>query len=94
MRRLFPLALLLLCSCYKTDIVSLSDSGSPGKVERVWTHAVLWGLVPITQADVKQRCGDKGAWAISTRMNGWQAILGGLTGGIYTPMTAKITCKG
>ena len=95
MRRLaFVLvSLMALSGCYKTNLVSFGDTGSPGDVKRVWSHALLVGLIPLSEVDVKGACGDKGVWAVSTRVNGWQLIISSLTSAIYTPSTAKITCK-
>ena len=91
---LILIPMLALSGCYKTNLVNLSADGSPGEVTRVWSHAFLYGLVPATEVDLSNACGDKGVWAVSTRVNGWQVLLGGITYGIYAPSTAKITCKG
>jgi hypothetical protein len=80
--------------CYKTNIENFSDTtGSPGVVNREWQHSLLSGLIPLSEADARATCGDKGVWAISTRANGWNLLVAGLTFGIYSPTTAKITCR-
>jgi len=92
--RMMLLALpLLLAGCYKTNMVNISDGGSPGREVKVWSHAVILGLIPITEVDVRQACGEQGAYAISTRQNFWNLLLASVTSGIYTPTVAKITCR-
>ena len=56
--------------CFKTNIENFSDTGGPGRVERVWQHSLLLGLVPMGEADARATCGDQGVWAVSTRANG------------------------
>lgn len=95
MRKLLLIApLLLLVGCYKTELRNFSNNaGAPGTEVKVWSSAVLWGLVPLTEIDVRSYCGDKGVYAVSTRQSVVNVILNGLTGGIYSPTTAVITCN-
>ena len=93
MRKFMLMLPLLIGGCYKTNLVDLQDGGSPGNVERVWSHSLILGLIPITEVDVTRACGEKGAYAISTRQNFWNLLLAGVTSGIYTPTVAKITCR-
>jgi hypothetical protein len=95
MKRLaiLTLGIGLLTGCYKTNLTNVTDSGSPGEVTRVWSHSLLVGLIPLSEVDLQQACGDKGVWAVSTRVNGWQVLISSFTSGIYTPSTAKITCR-
>ena len=95
MRNLLLIApLFLLGGCYKTNLSNFAAKGSPGPEVKVWSHALIAGLIPLTEIDARGACGDRGVWAVSTRVNVWNALLASLTGGIYTPTTAKITCKG
>ncbi len=94
MRRLVLFcAMLALSGCYKTNLTNFGAGGGPGTEVKVWNHAVLAGLIPLSDVEVKEHCGDKGVWAVSTRVNGWQVLLGSLTMQIYSPTTARITCK-
>ncbi|MEN0067539.1 MAG: hypothetical protein AAGA48_35735 [Myxococcota bacterium] len=93
LRTLLVLAPLALTACYKTEITNFSPESTPGKEVRVWSHAVIVGLIPLTEVDVRKECGPKGAHHVSTRQNFWNLLLAGLTSGIYTPTVAKITCN-
>ena len=45
MKRLLMLLPLLAASgCYKTNLTSFHNSGSPGDENRVWAHAVVYGF--------------------------------------------------
>jgi hypothetical protein len=86
--------LVLLSSCYKNDLVGLSDGGGPGTEVRKYNHTLLLGLIPLSEIDLKAACGDKGVWAVSTRLNALSLVANAFTFGLYTPTVAKITCKG
>ncbi|MFT5687010.1 MAG: hypothetical protein ACI8RZ_007967 [Myxococcota bacterium] len=87
-------AMLALSGCYKTTLVNFPDAGSPGTQASVWQHNLILGLVPLTKVDVSQTCGDKGVYSVTTQQGFVQLVLTSLTGGIYTPTVANITCKG
>ena len=94
MRALLFLAPLLLAGCYKTELTNFGGGNdAPGPQVKVWTHSVIVGLIPLSEVDVRKACGGKGAYSISTRQNVWNLLLAGVTSGIYTPTTAKITCR-
>ena len=94
MRNLRALLLLLplVGGCYKANFVNLSD-GSPGVTQTMWVNTLLWGLVSLNDVDVKTLCGDAGAFRVSSNQNVISFILSGITGGIYSPVIAHITCK-
>ena len=87
-------AVLLLGGCYKTNLVNFSDGGTPGREVVVWQHNLLTGLVPLTEVDVQDACGDAGAYSIQTKMTFVQLLVGSLTSYVYSPTSAVIVCKG
>jgi hypothetical protein len=87
-------AALLMSGCYKTNLVNFSDSGSPGREVVVWQHNLLVGLVPLTEVDIQNACGDAGAFSIQTKQSFVQVLLTSFTSAIYTPTSAVIVCKG
>lgn len=95
MRSMILMLPLLLVACYKTPLVNFSGGqGSPGQVVKVWNSSLILGLVPLSEVDVRAACGDKGVWSVTTQMSFVNLLLNGITGGIYSPTTAKITCRG
>ena len=90
---LVVLPLLFSAGCYKTNLKNFAAEGGPGREVRVWSHSVIAGLIPLSEVDVRSACGEKGAWSVSTRQNVWNLLLTGITGAIYTPTTALITCR-
>lgn len=87
-----PLA--LATGCYKTNVGNFAPKATQGETVRVWSHSIIAGLIPLTEVDVRKACNGKGAYAVKTRQNFWNLLLTGITGGIYTPTVAKITCRG
>lgn len=85
--------LFFTAGCLKTNMYNFSSDGGPGQVVIVWQHSVILGIIPLGEIDVARACGDNGVWSVSTRQNVINAILSGLTSGIYTPTVARITCK-
>lgn len=94
MKKLMLGAALMLGGCYKTNLVNFPDAGSRGAEVVVWQHNLLVGLIPLTDVDVQQACGDNGVFAIETRQSFVQVLLTGLTSSIYAPTSAIIVCKG
>ncbi|MBX2802981.1 MAG: Bor family protein [Myxococcales bacterium] len=92
-RSMLLVSILAMAGCYKTNLANFSNEGSPGNTVVVWSHSLLYGLIPLSEVDVNSKCGDNGAWAVSTRQNLWNLLLTGITSGIYSPTVAKITCK-
>lgn len=88
---LVPLA--LTAGCYKTNLYNFAPKAEAGIEVKRWSHSLIVGLIPLNEIDVRQACQGKGAYAVSTRQNFWQVLLAGITGSIYTPTTAKITCR-
>lgn len=86
-------AALLLTGCYKAT-VNLGGGGSPGVERRVTVHGLVGGLISLNEIDAANVCGDKGVWSVSSRHNVIDMILSGITGGLYTPVTVLVICKG
>lgn len=88
---LFALAFLGLSGCFKAEITGLSE-GALGLTHNKKAHVVLFGLAPLNDVNVKQICGDKGALKVATIHSFIDMVLSGITLGIYTPVTVKVTC--
>jgi len=93
MRRMIPLcavALVALTGCYHATIET-GLAPSPQTVEKSWAHGWLFGLVPPSTVETKEKCA-KGASKVETNLSLANQIAGILTSGIYTPMEIKVTC--
>jgi hypothetical protein len=93
-RSLLLVAAVALSGCYKTKLTNVSPGGSPGAEVKVWSHALLAGLIPLSEIDVGSKCGDKGVWKVDTKVGFLSLLAAGITSSIYSPTNVVITCKG
>lgn len=93
MRKMLSLAIVLIAStgCYHAT-VETGLAPSPQTIEKPWAHGFLWGLVPPSTLETAQKC-PNGAAKVETQISFLNQLAGGfLTGGIYSPMSIKVTC--
>ena len=90
--RLLVLLTPLMAGCYNVKFVN-NGGGSPGSTQTIWVHTVVFGLISLNTVDVKEVCGDRGAYALRTNSNLWSMLLTSITAGIYSPVMAHVTCK-
>ena len=89
------LAVVLACSftiagCY-TATIDTGRKPSTIVVEKNWAHGWILGLVPPSTVEVASKCQD-GVAKVETQLSLPNQLVSILTGGIYTPMTIKVTC--
>ena len=94
MRFVMVAALATLAGCYKAELTNFTAGGSPGAEVKVWNDALLVGIIPLSDVDVTEKCGDKGVWKVETKVSVLAAIVSGLTFNLYSPNNIVITCKG
>lgn len=59
-----------------------------------WHHIGVIGLVEFSEpTDLKRYCGASGWKAIETEDSFLTGLVGGVTGGLYTPRMANVMCK-
>jgi hypothetical protein len=76
--------------CYRATIdTGLTPNGQT--VEREWAHSFIGGLVPPSTVETASRC-PNGAARIETQLSFLNMLAGGLTWGLYSPMTVKVQC--
>lgn len=92
-RHALLLAPLLIAGCYKTNLQNFSEGAAPGQVTKVWSNSFVGGLISPDQVDVRSTCGDRGVYSVTTQHSFVNILLAGITGGIYTPTTAVVTCN-
>ncbi len=82
--------LVAASACYHATV----DTGlTPSSVvaEKSWASGWLWGLVPPSTVETATKC-PHGAAKVETQHSFLNMLVGALTGGIYSPMSIKVTC--
>ena len=82
--------LVAASACYHATV----DTGlTPSSVvaEKSWASGWLWGLVPPSTVETASKC-PHGAAKVETQHSFLNMLVGALTGGIYSPMSIKVTC--
>ncbi len=94
MRKLFPLValVLLLPACYHATINTGRPMGST-VVNKPFQPSFIYGLIPPATLNVASEC-PNGVAQVETMHSFIEGLVGGLTFGIFTPMTIKVTCSG
>lgn len=94
-RPLLRLAIVVLLAtvasgCY---VATIETGATPGDttIERPWAHGWLWGLVPPSVTDARQKC-TSGVAIVETQHSFLNQLASGLTWGIYTPIQITVTC--
>ncbi len=94
MRRSLSVSLLVLLStaaaCYHAT-VNTGLTPSAVVVEEGWAPGWLWGLVPPGPIETAAKC-PHGVAKVETQHSFLNLLVGGLTGGIFQPMSIKATC--
>jgi len=80
---------LVLTSCYSyTSVVGQGARGNQQITQ--WNHYVIGGLAPVGVSDSKVMAGGATDYTVFTRMTFVNGLIGGITGGIYTPTTTTV----
>jgi hypothetical protein len=94
MSRLLKLAvlalLIILPACYHAVVLTGLPAGN-GVVEEKWAAGWLWGLVPPKPVSTMAQC-PSGVSKVETKHSFLNMLVGGLTGGIFSPIAIKATC--
>jgi hypothetical protein len=93
MRRtvLLFLATFVLGGCYHATVNTGVTPGST-QINQPWATSFVYGLVPPATVEAMQECGSAGVARVETQHSFLNALVGGLTFGIFTPMTITVTC--
>jgi len=94
MSRLLKLAvvslLIALTACYHATLQTGLPAGT-AVVKQDWAAGWLWGLVPPKPVSTMAQC-PGGVSKVETKHSFLNMLVGGLTGGIFSPMSIKATC--
>jgi len=89
--RLLPLlGFLAAVGCYHATINTATSPGTK-VIDKPWTASWLFGLVPPATVNAAAECGT-GVARVETQHSFLNYLVGGLTLGIYTPISIKVTC--
>jgi len=85
----FLLASMMLTSCY--TYTSVVGEGPQGKGEVTQkNHYLIGGLAPIAVSDSKEMAEGAENYEVETKITFIDALLSGITSGIYTPTTTTV----
>lgn len=94
-------ASLTLAGCYHATIdipptpaagVQQQSSTAGLTIDVPWAHGFLYGLVPPSPVDAKAKC-TNGVARVETQVSVVNQVANILTGGLYSPMHIKVTCR-
>ncbi|MES2522823.1 MAG: Bor family protein [Gemmatimonadota bacterium] len=87
---LTSVAALVLSGCYHAVVTTGRPAGDV-TINKPWANSFVYGLVPPPVTETAQQC--KGGVAkVETQQSFLNGLVGGLTFGLYTPMTINVTC--
>ena len=84
------LTLVAATGCYHASIET-GVAPSAQVIDKQWAHGWIFGLVPPSTTETQQKC-PKGVAKVETQLSFPNQLVNFLTGGIYTPMSIKVTC--
>ena len=80
--------LLLTAGCFHATIeTGLQPSGQT--IDQAWAHGFVFGLVPPSTVQTASAC-PNGVARVETRRSFLNQIVGGFTGGLYSPMHIRV----
>jgi len=81
---------MVAAGCWRITVTS-NAAPSPTVVEKPWQHSFIAGLVPPAEINVGDQC-PNGVAKVETVHSPANILATILTQGIYSPITAKVTC--
>jgi hypothetical protein len=94
MRTARPVLMMILLSAMTGCYAARIESGLPPSTTQIrqnFASSWIYGLVPPSTVKAAAECPD-GVAIVETRLSFLNQLVGGLTLGIYTPMTIVVTC--
>lgn len=94
MRRTIPLLFalaVLLPGCYRVTVVTGAPPSPTAKIERLWQHSFVYGIVPAPEINTLEAC-PQGIASVVTERSFLNSVVSMLTWSLYTPLQAVVTC--
>lgn len=89
---ILAVSLPAMLGCYHATVqTGLTPSPQQERVEKLWAHSFLGGLVPPNEVRTDEIC-PTGVSQVETKLSFLNLVAGSVTFGIYTPMTIVATC--
>jgi outer membrane lipoprotein SlyB len=85
-------ASLALSGCYTTKYAFSANDARAGETHKEFQQTFFWGLISIGRVDLDKQCGPAGIKRMESKIGGWGLLANWVTGGIWAPVTVKITC--
>lgn len=80
----------LLAGCFHAEVATDQQQGA--QVHEIdWHHGLINGLVMLEEVDATEYC-PQGVSKVETRLSFLNQVAAFATGGIYSPMSVRITC--
>jgi hypothetical protein len=83
---------LALPGCYTTKLYFADNPGRAGATHKEFQQTFFWGIVSIGRVNLDNQCGPAGVKRVESQIGGWGLLANWITGGIWAPVTVKITC--
>ena len=81
---------LVIAGCYHATVeTGLAPSNQV--ISKAWASGWVYGLVPPSTVETAAKC-PNGVAMVETKLSFLNQVVSGLTFGIYTPMSIKVTC--
>jgi len=84
-------AVVVLAGCYHVTVETGLAPSPTATIEQQWALGFVYGLIPPPTVNSMQRC-PKGVAKVETQMSFLNGLVSGVTFGILTPWTIKVTC--
>ncbi len=83
--------LLSTTACFH-QVVRTGLAAGTTVISKPWVSTWMWGLVAAQPIDVRSECRGNGVAIIETQQSFANGLVGGLTLGIWSPQSVKVTC--
>jgi hypothetical protein len=84
------LMLAIVAGCFHATVETGLTPGTE-TIEKPWAASFIYGLVPPSTVNAASTC-RSGVARVETKQSFLNGLVHGLTFGIFTPMTIKVTC--
>lgn len=84
--------MMTLSGCYTTKLYFADTTGPAGDSHKTIQHTFFWGLISPGSVNLDAKCGAAGVKKVRGQVGGWGLLANWFTGGIWIPVTIKVTC--
>lgn len=83
---------VVFTSCFKSrvDVGNYSAAGKTTKVVTAKNHYLIYGLIPLKMADIKNMAAGSTNYTVEMEMGIFDSGIAVITGGLYVPVTVRV----